>query len=261
MNIDTLSKNQQTEVREALERFGLNEREQHVYLSLLKTGKTTATPLAHVVHLPVSTVQSILQRLAKTGLLAITANKSRRLYEAHDPIALKRLLERQIQELQGTIPLLQSLRAEEGTTAKIRLYPRDRITDVFHRALQSKSKLVYEIISQRELQTLLGERFHFSKRRIERGIRLKSLRVESNEIKTYSKASHTRELREAKFLPRECTFRSSLLFWDDTVAILTTKQDGVVITIQSQLLREMVEQMFDVLWSVSRKMEMSSGST
>lgn len=255
MILTELTKDQQKEVHEALERFGLNGREQDVYFALLKLGKTTATPLAQLVHLPVSTTQSILQRLAKTGLIAITANKSRKAYEAHDPIALKRLLERQIQELQGTIPLLQTLRSSQKTPAKIRIYPRDRITDIFHRALQSKKKCVYEIISQHELQEFLGERFHFSKRRMEHGIRLKSLRVEAHEIKTYSKASHVRELREAKFLPRECTFRSSMLFWDDTVAILTTKQEGTALVIESPLLREMAEQIFEVLWSVGRKME------
>lgn len=255
MILTELTTDQQKEVHEALERFGLNEREQDVYFALLKLGKTSATPLAQLVHLPVSTAQSILQRLAKTGLIAISANKSRKVYEAHDPIALKRLLERQIQELQGAIPLLQALRTDQKMPAKIRIYTRDRVTDIFHRALQCKSKLVYEIISQKEQQEMLGERFHFSKRRIEHGVHLKSLRVEANEIKKYSQASHIRELREAKFLPRECTFQSSILFWDDTIALFSTKQEGIAVVIQSSVICEMAKQIFEVLWSISRKME------
>ena len=255
MTFSELNSAQEQEIHEALERFGLSDRERATYLSLLKLGRTAVTPLAQAVSLPVTTVQSILQRLAKTGLIAVTANKSRSLYEAHDPIALKRLLERQIQELQGTIPLLQSLRADEKSPAKVRIYSHVRFTDVFHRALQTKQKEIYEIVSAKDFQDIIGERFHFSKRRVAAGIRLKSLRVESRETKKYSRAIHERELREAKFLPSECNFRASMLFWDDTIALFSSKQEGIAVVIQSPLLREMMTQIFEILWSISRKME------
>ncbi len=255
MPLIDLAPSQQQEIRETLERFGLRDKEQAVYLELLALGKTTATPLAEAAKIPVTTAQSILQRLAKTGLIAVSARKSRHVYEAHDPIALRRLLERQIQELQGTIPLLQSLRSEELSPAKVRIYTRERSTDLFHRALQSKNKLIYEIVSARDFQEILGERFHFTRRRVKAGIHLKSLRVEAHELKQYSQATHHRELREAKFLPRELTFRTSILFWDDSLAFFSGKQEGLAILIQSPLLREMMQQLFDLLWNVSRKME------
>ena len=86
-------------------------------------------------------------------------------------------------------------------------------------------------------------------------MRLKSLRVEAREIKKYSAAIHAKEMREARFLPREFTFRASILFWDDTVAFFTTKDEGIAWTVQSPVIRELFQQVFDMLWSVSRKME------
>ena len=255
MQFTQLPASQQKEIRETLERFGLRDREQTVYLHLLELGQTTVTPLAEAAGLPVTTVQSMLQRLGKTGLIAISAHKSRHLYEAHDPIALRRLLERQIQEIQSAIPLLQSLKTEKNTQVHVRIYARERVTDIFHRALQAKTKLIHEIVAARDFQDVLGERFHFSRRRVKAGIRLKSLRVETHEVKRYSRAAHERELREAKFLPRELTFRASVLFWDDSVALFTDKKEGLALLIQSPLLREMWQQIFDILWQVSRKME------
>ncbi len=255
MPLSQLPANQRQEIHETLERFGLREKEQAVYLELLSLGRTTVTPLAAAAQIPVTTAQSILQRLAKTGLIAVSAHKSRHLYEAHDPIALRRLLERQIQDLQSAIPLLQGLRREDLSPTKVRIYTRERITDIFHRALLSKQKLIHEIVSAEDLQAVLGERFHFSRRRIKAGIHLKSLRVESQEIKRYSLATHRRELREAKFLPRSLTFRASIFFWDDSVALLTDKHEGIALLIQSPLLREMMQQLFDLLWDLSRKME------
>ncbi|MEK7546483.1 MAG: helix-turn-helix domain-containing protein [Patescibacteria group bacterium] len=238
-----------------LSRFGLNAKEQATYLALLPLGETTLTPIARAARLPVTTVQSIMARLVDDGLVAVAKRKSRHLYEAHDPVILRRLLERQIEEAAGIIPHLQKLRAEEGGSARIRVYYRERMTDVFHQALASKGKSIIEIVSARDLQDVLGEKFHFTRRRLKAGVKLKSLRVERHEIKKYSKEAHGRELREAKFLPRELDFRASLMCWDDTVAFFSAKNEGLAWTVESHSIAETVRQLFDLLWSVSRTME------
>ena len=238
-----------------LSRFGLNEKERAVYLALLPLGETTLTPIARAARLPVTTVQSIMARLVEDGLVAVTKRKSRHLYEAHDPVILRRLLERQIEEAAGIIPHLQKLRAEEGGSARIRVYYRERMTDVFHQALSAKGKSLIEIVSAKDLQDVLGEKFHFTRRRLKAGVKLRSLRVEKHEIKKYSKETHARELREAKFLPRELDFKASLMCWDDTVAFFSAKDEGLAWTVESRSIAETVRQLFDLLWSVSRAME------
>lgn len=255
MKFDTFTSAQKKETHELLERFGLGTKDRLAYLTLLELGQTTVGPLATAMGVPVTTAQSVIQRLIHTGLLGVTSKKSRHLYQAHDPLILRRILERNLQELTQSIPLLQSLKAESVSPSKIRIYYRERATDIFHRALMTQNKQVYEIVSARDFQDVLGEKFHFSRRRIAAKVRLKSLRVEAHEIKKYSAAIHTREMREAKFLPREFTFRASILFWDDTVAFFTTKDEGIAWTIQSPVIREMFYQLFEMLWSLSRKME------
>ncbi len=243
------------EISEVLSRFGLNAKEQTVYLALLPLGQATLTPIAQAAGLPVTTVQSIMARLAETGLVATTKRKSRHLYQAEDPIVLRRLLERQAEEAAGIVPFLQKLRTEEGGVARIRVYERERMTEIFHQALASKEKLVYEIVSAKDLQEILGEKFHFTRRRVKANVRLRSLRVEAREMKRYSFASHARELREAKFLPREMTFRCSIMFWDDFTAFFTVKDEGLAWVVQSRALSEMMRQTFELLWSIGRKME------
>jgi sugar-specific transcriptional regulator TrmB len=255
MPIASLTNARRKEIAEVLKRFGLNEKEQSVYLALLPLGRTTLTPIAKAAGLPVTTVQSIMARLVDAGLVSTTKRKSRLLYEADDPVVLKRLLERQIEETAGIIPFLQKLHAEEAGTARIRVYERERMTDIFHQALASKEKMVHEIVSAKELQEILGEKFHFSRRRIKAGVHLRSLRVEKREIKKYSAESHVRELRESKFLPREMTFRCSIMFWDDMTAFFTVKDEGLAWVVQSRALSEMMRQTFDLLWSIGRKME------
>lgn len=255
MLFNSLASAQQKEINEILEKFGLGQKDRAAYLALLELGQTTVGPLARAIGVPVTTAQSVVGRLVKSGLVDISNKRSRHLYEAHDPIVMKRILERSLQELGQTLPLLQSLKAERAGESKIRVYFRERATDIFHEALATKDKLVYEIVSARDFQDVLGEKFHFTRRRVANKINLKSLRVEAHEIKKYSESTHRRELREAKFLPREFTFRASVMFWDDTVAFFTTKNEALAWTVQSPAIREMFQQLFDVLWSVSRRME------
>jgi predicted DNA-binding antitoxin AbrB/MazE fold protein len=196
-----------------------------------------------------------MARLVEAGLVSTAKRKSRLLYEADDPVVLRRLLERQAEETAGIVPFLQKLRVEEGGAAKIKVYERERMTDIFHQALSSKEKVIHEIVAAKELQEVLGEKFHFTRRRLKAGVRLRSLRVEKREIKRYVPETHVRELREAKFLPREMTFKVSFMIWDDMTAFFTPKDEGLAWVVQSRALSEMMRQTFELLWSIGRKME------
>jgi len=255
MQNSVLTKLQQKEITEVLGGFGLREKEQKVYLALLQSGQTTITPLARLLNFPVTTVQSILSRISEIGLCKVTTRKTRHVYEAYDPSVLRKILERQTQDMASIIPFLTKLKSEPSVSPKIRVYYRERVADIFHEALKCKSKLVYEIVSARDFQEIIGEKFHFTRRRVNDGIKLKSLRIEEQEIKKYSKQTHLRELREAKFLPRELTFRSSIMFWDNTVAFFTTKEEGLAWTVESKTMRQTFEQLFEMIWSISRRME------
>jgi sugar-specific transcriptional regulator TrmB len=246
------------EVQEVLERFGMGGADRRVYLALVASGPSTASPIARATGLPPTTVQSAAARLADMGAVTVSKRKSRSVYEADDPAVLRRILDRQAEEMSGIIPMLQRMRSSPVVSPKIRVYQRERAADIFHAALRSRDKLVYEIVSAKNLQGVLGEKFHFTRRRVQAGVRLNSLRVEANEIKRYSCATHARELREARFLPRDLTFRSSVLFWDDTVACFTAEGEGLAWTVESVTFREMFEQLFKLLWSVSRRMETAS---
>lgn len=246
---------QRKEIHEVLAQFGLKQKEREAYLALLAFGRTTVTPFGRSVRLPVTTVQSILNRLVERGLVGVTKRRSRSVYEAHEPVVLRRLLERKIEEVATIIPFLKTLQSESGSRPRIRVFERDRINDILVESIGCKEKLVHEIVSAGPFQEMIGERLHYTRRRVKAGVRLKSLRVEATEIKRYSAATHVRELREAKFLPRELTFRWSIFFWDDTIAFFSPPAEGIAWTVESKTLRATMQQLFDLLWSVSRRME------
>lgn len=253
MKFESLSPLQSEEVNEALTSFGLLPNEQAVYLALLSYGPNTITPLGRSLHLPITTVQSIANRLHERGLLQITKNKSRHIYSALDPIVLKKIIEERLREVSTVIPLLKTLETNVKSTNKISIYYRERVADILQSALQTKQKTIYEIVAAQDFQKLIGEKFHFTRRRVAKNIQLKSLRVIKREIKKYDNDSNRRELREARFLPTQLTFHASIIMWDDTVAFFSTKEEGLAWTVESKVLRETFQQLFDLLWEIGRK--------
>lgn len=251
------NQSQSIDIAESLQSFGLLDSEQKAYLLLLELGATTATPVSRALRVPLTTAQSLLQRLAEKGVAEVSKKKSRSTYTANDPSVLRSILERKLKDVSEIIPLLKTVRPENLGQSKIRIFTRERVADIFHEALEAKDKLVYEIVSARDLQDVLGERFHFTRRRVAGGIRLRSLRIEANEIKKYSQQAHIRELRETKFLPRELTFKSSVLFWDNKVAFFSPAKEGLAWVTESPSIKQMWLQIFELLWSVSRRMENS----
>ncbi len=250
-----LSQNEKKEIKEVLTAFGFNPKDQDVYLGLLSFGQSTLTPLSRKLELPVSTVQSTMQRLVKKGVVDVSKRKSRQVFEAAGPGVFKDILKEHAKGIGAIIPLLAKLRTDPLTAPKLKVFRNERVSEIFNESLECESKLVYEIVSAKAFQAVIGEKYHYTRRRIKSGVHLKSLRVREHEIKKYNAKTHERELREAKFLPAEFTFESNISFWDDTVAFFSTKPEGLHWMVTSRSIREMFEQIFNLLWSVSGKME------
>lgn len=254
MNIKQLSDLQKKEIFEVLEAFGLSTKESEAYLTILQMKEVTLTPLSKILKIPVTTVQSIVKRLSDKRLLSVSTRKTRHVYSALNPKVISEILDRQLKESLNILPFLEKLSLDVPLENRARIYYDDQMRDIFVEALSCKSKMIYEIVAAKDIQDIMGERLHFSRQRVAKNIRLKSLRVETREIKMYSKKKHTSELREARFLPRELTFVSSMLFWDNTVAIFSTKEEGVAFVFESRSLKVMYQQLFELLWDLGRPM-------
>ncbi len=246
---------QQKEISQTLSEFGLNKKDQDVYLGLLKAGLTTLTPLSRSLGLPPTTVQSALARLERRGIIGVTKRKSRSVYEALDPIVFRDLLKEQATALASITPLLQQMKSDVQEKTHIRVFERERVAEILNQSLKSKEGEVLEIMSAKPFQDVIGESYHYTKRRMKTGVSLRSLRIRETEIKKYNQTVHKKELREARFLPKELSFRASALIFDNTVALFSTKSEGAHVMITSKSISDMYRQIFSLLWSVSGTME------
>jgi len=241
-----ITKPQQKEIQEVLNKIGFNNKEIDTYIQVLNLGSCALTTLSVTLNMPNSTVQSILQRLYKQGLINITNRRGRKIYNSLEPKILKKMLQSRLKEIDNIIPLLNDIANKNNT--QVNVYYHEHMADIFHQALECKEKNIYEIASTSELEKILGKRFNFTKRRVHRGIKLISLRTKTKNIKIDKK-----ELVKIRLLPQSLNFESNIMFWDNTVAFFGSKQEGIAWVAKSETMVKTQKQLFDLLWKISNK--------
>lgn len=127
------------------------------------------------------------------------------------------------------------------------------------KTLQSKTKTLYAFTSLFDLADRLGEDFiaDYTKKRVKSKRRLKILRTR----KAYKKALHSRspkhaydtdakELREVKYISDELDFSLGMYLFDQSVVILSSKEENYALVIESNDLSRLLKGMFELLWNI-----------
>ena len=99
-------------MKEELKKFGLNEKEADVYLTLLKEKKATASKIAKLSKLNRTTAYLELDNLMKKGLINYVIKNSKRYYQPANPEKLLSILEEKKEFIKKILPELKSLTSE-----------------------------------------------------------------------------------------------------------------------------------------------------
>ena len=78
---------------EALEEFGLENREAKVYVKLLELGEAGASELSKKVNILRPTVYDILDNMIKKGVVSYSISAGRKVFSAVDPLILEQIVE------------------------------------------------------------------------------------------------------------------------------------------------------------------------
>lgn len=239
------------EVSETFVALGLTESESSLWLALHKLTGASLSDLSREVGLSVSTTQSILKRLVLEGFV-LTDTRTQGLFYRPVPVEVVSARLRSLeQSVLAMSPFLDRLSKGVSGLSRVTFFEGRQVLQIFEEMLESKSKLIKEIVSPLPLQNVLGERFHFSRRRVKSGVKLQSLRVRQMEIKQYNRQKNITELREARFLPSGVNFEMSMFIWDDCTAFVSSQGEGFGFISRSRELRVMMESVFGVLWGIS----------
>ncbi|MEK7520248.1 MAG: helix-turn-helix domain-containing protein [Patescibacteria group bacterium] len=241
-----------------LEKFfsslGLDEASQNVYFALLGLADAPVSLIAKKAGVKRPTAYNILENLVKSGLASSYISNKIKRYTAENPIHIKSMLEDRIVTFEKLKPELDKYQHANisRTKAPLNLYEGEEgIRTIYNKLLESKEKVLYSIGSSQKIKEVLGPDFSFSRRRVAQKILSKSLRVREEEIEHKYITQQKERLRELRFLPAGMKITSTILILDNTVAVISPKEEDFGFTVVSKSLAESLKSLFHTLWNVS----------
>jgi len=96
-------------IKNALQQFGLTEKQTKIYLAVLELGSAQASVIASKANIPRATCYDVLESLREQGIVSRFTKKKTRYYSVEDPRKILRLAEEKTKNLQKVLPDLEAL--------------------------------------------------------------------------------------------------------------------------------------------------------
>lgn len=235
-----------------LQKLGLTDKEAKVYLANLELGPAKIPDIAEKSDIKRTTVYVVVESLMQKGLISFFQSKKTKKFVVEDPSKLNYFLREKQESLRRIMPQLEALtKSKKENRPEIRFYKgKQGCLNVIQQSLEKPHSEVLFIGSVADIYKITTKKYdyeHYFPIRVKKKIKLKSLYFkdkDSLELQINSK----KNLREVKFLPKNYYFPSSMLIFQDKIALISSEKELVSIVIQSADLAEMEKQKFNLLW-------------
>lgn len=238
-----------------IEGLGLSDKEAVVYLALLRAREATVIKLAKTTGIKRTTIYHCIEDLIHMGLATKLIKDDRTFYLAEDPkISFENLITQRKNIVDSIVPELKDMFGKGALFPEIRAYyDISGLQKIFEDLLTCREKIARYYVSSFDVENLLGKEFvdKFVKRRIEAGIKSRSLRSFKYKPEREAEAVHAKQIREVKFMPEkaEDDIRPYICIYDDKVAVIIAEEEKFGFVIQSKSFADAQKAIFDMVWN------------
>ncbi len=213
---------------------GLSEKEAAVYYAALKLGPTTILKIAQQTSLKRATVYTVVDMLMIKGLMRVDDSRLKRVFIAEDPLALKNIMQKRMEQVSVVIPELTKVYKKRGQDRTIKVYEGVAALEQISRRLMDESRrgdfryFIGGDTGWKDVDSKVQEKYFKWRERAELDVRL--LFQESERAILHKQ--HAKRLRqEVKVLPRKMKLNSDIIITPKMLVItkLTAPQSAVVI--------------------------------
>jgi len=250
------------QLEEILQKTGLNKQEIKVYLSGLESGPVLASKLAQKTGFSRTNTYNILKSLEQKGLV----NKEGIGYSIHfimePPSRLKEQLERKKEEaqilekeLEKVLPTIKFTQPPFKTAPKIRVFEgKEAISNIIEETIKEPVKETLSLIGGKEFEKIMDLALlkHHVKKRVEMKIRNRTL-MKRSALQEFPRSKDEEELRETRFLPPNLNIGTTMIIWDDNVAIISSQEEDFGFVVESKELSHLFKIFFETFWEMSKK--------
>jgi sugar-specific transcriptional regulator TrmB len=229
---------------EILEKLGFEDKEERIYLSLLKRGKSTASEISEDSGVERTLCYSILQKLIDKAVVSYVVENNVKYFFAAPPQKLLEDLEEKRQELKDSLPKLEELMKTKSEKASAKIY----------RGKEGIKTILKDIIKEKENYLVFGEEGRFQKllpieseqfmRKIENAKIKEKVLVRKGEKIVKSKNSQFR------YVPEDYLSPTSTVVYGDKVAILIWSEPLLVVLVENKDVADSYRSYFSLLWNL-----------
>jgi sugar-specific transcriptional regulator TrmB len=237
---------------EALQKFGLSEKESKVYLANLELGETTATDISLKSNLPRTLVYDILERLIDLGLISYSIKSNKKFFLASDPKELIRILKEKENNISVIMPSLEKIYKTKGLKRpKVEIYEGiEGMKTMMNNILRSEIKEFYGYGSSRssyEVIPAFMDEWH--KERVKKKIIMKVLYNNTYQTREKLKSlPKTMKYLSFKLMPIELESPTATVIYSDKVVFQNWTKEPFAVVIENIEMAKNQMKYFEQLW-------------
>ncbi|HIH10713.1 TPA: hypothetical protein HA241_00820 [Candidatus Woesearchaeota archaeon] len=240
-------------------KLGLNRNEARVYLTLLRSGSSSAGRLIKTTEFHRNIVYDNLEKLIDRGLVSFVLEGKKKIFTINNPNALLDMLEKEQEklterktlamELKKEITLIQSTQQEEQQATIFRGIR--GIKALFMNTLQ-EGKDYYVFGAPKESLTIMGDTFweNYNLKRSHQKMIVKM--IFNDDLREWSQTIKSR-LTQIRFLPQKFDSLSETMIYGSNVAIIIWTEKPIATLIKDKNLAESYKQYFQILWKEAKE--------
>jgi HTH-type transcriptional regulator, sugar sensing transcriptional regulator len=239
---------------EELKEFGLSENEITIYLTLLKTGSSTANRISQITGLKRSTTYDNLSFLVNKGVVSTINKDNVNYFEAADPKKLIYLLEEKKERIQKIIPGLLKIKESISEKTGVTYFEGKKgVLTVLNDIIEQKRELWFYGSRKMALLALKHYPENFIQKRAERGIELRALLAAQDRGDPTYLDKKIFKLSNLKFLKGLNDITTNVFIYGDRVALMTSSENPVGIIIRNKEIINQQKILFEILWKTAKE--------
>lgn len=236
----------------ALEEFGLSKNKAAIYLTLLRSGSSTAEKLARVSGIHRRNVYDTLEDLMKIGLASSVVNDGKKFFKATSPDYLLEILNDKEEEIKRK---RVNITSTISNLSKIQKLSKEENFVTIYKGVGGVKAILNDVLRTRKENLVIGAHKPpesakdymrmFHQKRVSLGIAEKLI-FNQNDIER-AKSLSKLPLTQIKFMPKKTDNGVAVNIYDDKVAILMWA-DALGVLIKRREFADSFRDYFNMMW-------------
>lgn len=247
-------------IQEALQQYGLTDKEAALYLALLELGSSSILQLSSKTKINRTTLYHTIDNLIEKRFVTQSKKGKQTVYVAEHPSTLKQLFKEKLKQFDTLLPELVTRMNHDAIKPVLKYYEGiEGVKEVYRASLNAKENELKAFVGIESLQVRDKALIHFWQKEYiparKKNNKLAKLVIPDDELAVDFHSRDKQEFRESRLLPASTyNFECEIMCYDNVVSMISYHTHEVfAVTIESQLIANTMKMIWKLAWNSARK--------